>query len=338
MQRCLDLAIKGLGFVAPNPMVGCVIVCDDKIVSEGYHQKFGNEHAEPNAINKLNEETLKKSTLYVNLEPCSHYGKTPPCADLIIKKGIKKVVVGNLDSNPLVAGSGIQKLKDAGIDVEFGILNEECKKLNHRFFYFHENKRPYIILKWAQTKNGFVSKLPIPENLKDNWITCNESKLLVHQWRAQEQSILVGYNTVINDNPFLTARLVKGKNPTRLIIDEKAELLQNYNVFNNDSDTIVFNRFNNNKIENIQFIKVENDFSIKNILDECYKLNITSIIIEGGTKTLNEFIKHNLWNEARVFVNPNLTFTNGISAPDFNFQTHPYSIVGSDLLYTIFNK
>jgi diaminohydroxyphosphoribosylaminopyrimidine deaminase/5-amino-6-(5-phosphoribosylamino)uracil reductase len=206
MQRCLELAIKGLGNVAPNPMVGCVIVCDGEIVAEGYHEQYGSGHAEPNAIKQVSDAILQKSTLYVTLEPCSHHGKTPPCADLIISKGIKKVVVGNLDSNPLVSGRGIQKLKDAGIEVEYGILDKECRELNKRFFTFHEKKRPYIILKWAQTQDGFISHWPLPENKEDNWITGKESKTLVHQWRTEEQAILIGYNTLLADNPFLNSR------------------------------------------------------------------------------------------------------------------------------------
>ncbi len=221
MQRCLELAAKGLGNVAPNPMVGCVIVCDGEIVAEGYHEQYGCGHAEPNAIKQVSDAILKKSTLYVTLEPCSHHGKTPPCADLIISKGIKKVVIGNLDSNPLVSGRGIQKLKEAGIEVEHGILDKECRALNKRFFTFHEKKRPYIILKWAQTQDGFISHNPLPENKEDNWITGKESKALVHQWRGEEQAILIGYNTALVDNPLFTMhRLVKGKNPIRLIIDK----------------------------------------------------------------------------------------------------------------------
>jgi len=338
MQRCLELAEKGLGHVAPNPMVGCVIVCDNEIVAEGYHELYGSAHAEPNAIKQVSDAILKKSTLYVTLEPCSHFGKTPPCADLIISKGIKKVVVGNLDSNPLVAGKGIQKLKDAGIDVEFGVLDKECRELNKRFFTFHEKKRPYIILKWAQTQDGFISHWPLPENKEDNWITGKDSKAIVHQWRAQEQAILIGYNTAIIDNPLLTTRLAEGKNPVRLIIDENLDLPITLNVFNDDAKTIVFNSMKGVEQDNLRYNRIEFKNTIQEILKECFVLNISSIIIEGGTKTICEFIKQNLWDEARIFVNPNKNFEQGIAAPYLSFhQTTPMQI-GGDLLYTLYNR
>lgn len=319
-------------------MVGCVIVCDNEIVGEGYHEQFGSGHAEPNAIKQVSDAILKKSTLYVTLEPCSHFGKTPPCADLIISKGIKKVVIGNLDSNPLVAGKGIQKLKDAGIEVEFGILDKECRELNKRFFTVHEKKRPYIILKWAQTQDGFISHWPLPENKKDNWITGDESKTLVHKWRAQEQAILVGYNTAIIDNPLLTTRLAEGKNPVRLIIDENLDLPVSLNVFNDDAKTIVFNGMKDIEKENLRYVRIDFKNTILEILEECFVLNISSIIVEGGTKTITEFITKGLWDEARIFVNPNKKFGQGIVAPNLSFdQTTPTQISG-DLLYTLYNR
>lgn len=337
MQRCLELAAKGLGNVAPNPMVGCVIVCDGKIVAEGYHEQYGSGHAEPNAIKQVSDAILEKSTLYVTLEPCSHHGKTPPCADLIISKGIKKVLIGNLDSNPLVSGRGIQKLKDAGIEVEHGILDKECRELNKRFFTFHEKKRPYVILKWAQTNDGFISRLPLPENKEDNWITGKESKSLVHQWRAEEQAILIGFNTALVDNPLLTTRLAKGKNPVRLIIDEKLDLPHNLNIFNNEAKTIVFNSMKGSEHDNIRYVRIDFHNMIQEILNECYVLNISSIIIEGGTKTINEFIQKNTWDEARVFVNPNKTFEQGIAAPVISFNQSAPNQIGDDLLFTITN-
>lgn len=338
MQRCLELAIKGLGNVAPNPMVGCVIVCDDEIVAEGYHEQYGSGHAEPNAIKQVSDHILKRSTLYVTLEPCSHQGKTPPCADLIISKGIKKVIVGNLDSNPLVSGRGIQKLQDAGIEVEYGVLDKECRELNKRFFTFHEKKRPYVILKWAQTKDGFISRLPLPDNKEDNWITGTESKVLVHQWRAQEQAILVGYNTALVDNPLLTTRLTDGKNPVRLIVDKNIDLPTHLNIFNNDAKTIVFNSMKSSETDNVRYIRIDFQNAIQEILNECYALNISSVIIEGGTKTINEFIKKNLWDEARVFVNPSKTFGEGIVAPDLSINQITPLQIGHDLLYTLYNK
>lgn len=337
MHRALELASKGLGEVAPNPMVGCIIVRDNQIIAEGYHEQYGSAHAEPNAIKKVSDELLRESTLYVTLEPCSHFGKTPPCADLIISKGIKKVVVGNLDTNPLVSGKGIQKLKDAGIEVEYGVLDKECRELNKRFFTFHEKKRPYIILKWAQTQDGFISRWPVPEMKEDNWITGKESKELVHQWRSQEKAILIGYNTLINDNPLLTTRLANGKNPIRLVLTRTIDLQTDLNVFNADAKTIIFNPVKDDVKNNIEFVKIDWNNKAQDVLDYCFKNNISSIIVEGGTNTIYNFMNTNAWDEAQVFVNPTKKFEHGVTAPEINLNhTTPIS-VGNDLLYTILN-
>jgi diaminohydroxyphosphoribosylaminopyrimidine deaminase/5-amino-6-(5-phosphoribosylamino)uracil reductase len=338
MQRCLELAAKGFGNVAPNPMVGCVIVCDDEIVAEGYHEKFGAAHAEPNAIAKVSDELLKKSTLYVNLEPCSHFGKTPPCADLIISKGIKKVAVGNLDPNPLVAGKGIQKLKEAGIEVSHGILDNQCRELNKRFLTFYEKKRPYIILKWAQTQDGFISQWPLPENREDNWITGSESKALSHQWRSEEQAILIGYNTLINDDPLLTTRLIKGNSPLRLVLARELDLPQHLNVFNKDAKTIIFNSAKSELKHFVEYVKIDWTNKAKEVLEFCHSRTISSIIVEGGTNTIYNFMNQNLWDEARIFVNPNKNFVHGITAPEMNLKNIPSRKVGEDFLYTIKNK
>jgi diaminohydroxyphosphoribosylaminopyrimidine deaminase/5-amino-6-(5-phosphoribosylamino)uracil reductase len=337
MNHALELASKGLGQVAPNPMVGCVIVHNNQIISEGYHEQYGSAHAEPNAIKKVSDELLKESTLYVTLEPCSHFGKTPPCADLIISKGIKKVVVGNLDTNPLVSGKGIQKLKDAGIEVEYGILEKECRALNKRFFTFHEKKRPYVILKWAQTQDGFISHWPLPQDKEDNWITGKESKALVHQWRAQEQAILIGYNTLMNDNPQLTTRLAEGKNPIRLVLSRTIDLPTVLDIFNNDAKTIVFNPLKDEIKNNIEFVKIDWNKKAQEVLDYCFKHNISSIIVEGGTNTIYNFMNTNVWDEAQVFVNPTKKFEQGISAPEINLTNISPIQVGNDLLYTIIN-
>lgn len=337
MQRCLELAIKGLGNVAPNPMVGCVIVYEGEIIAEGYHEQIGESHAEPNAIKQVSDELLKKCTLYVSLEPCNHFGKTPPCADLIVSKGIPKVIVGCLDPNPLVAGKGIKKLHDAGIEVEYGVLDKECKELNKRFFTYQEKKRPYIILKWAQTQDGFVSRLPVPQNKEDNWITTIESKQLVHQWRAEEQAILVGFKTALVDNPLLTTRLVAGKNPIRIVIDKKLELPNDLSVFNNDAKTIVFNGMKDGVNGHVHYIQVHLNNMVEEILHQCYLQNISSIIVEGGTHTINQFIEQNMWDEARVFVNPNLNFGTGVPAPQVDIHSIKSENIGSDLLYFIIN-
>lgn len=338
MQRCLELAAKGFGNAAPNPMVGCVIVCDDKIIAEGFHEKFGAPHAEPNAISKVSDELLKKSTLYVNLEPCSHFGKTPPCADLIISKGIRKVVVGNLDPNPLVAGKGIQKLEEAGIEVSHGILDQECRELNKRFLTFYEKKRPYIILKWAQTQDGFISQWPLPENKEDNWITGNESKALSHQWRSQEQAILIGYNTLVNDDPLLTTRLVNGNSPLRLVLARELNLPQQLNVFNKDAKTIIFNSLKSELKHFVEYVKIDWASKVTDVLDFCHSRQISSIIVEGGTNTIYQFMNQNLWDEARVFVNPHKPFVHGIPAPEINLDAASSIEVGKDLLYLFKNE
>ena len=248
MQRCIDLAKKGIRAVAPNPMVGCVLVVEDKIIGEGYHERYGEAHAEVNAINSVsNKSLLKKATLYVSLEPCSHTGKTPPCAELIIKKGIKKVVIGTKDSNPIVGGKGIEKLKNGGVQVEEGILQEQCLELNKRFFTFHEKQRPYVILKWAQTLDGFLDRNREDETQKINWISEPETKTLVHKWRSEEQSILVGRNTITNDNPSLTVRDYGGINPIRLVIDSQLQISGALNVYSKDAPTIVFNGIKDKK-------------------------------------------------------------------------------------------
>ena len=249
MQKCLDLAAKAFPNNIPNPMVGCIIIYDNKIIGKGYHKKFGEKHAEVNAIESIkNKKLLLKSTLYVNLEPCSHFGKTPPCVNMIIKYKIPNVVIGCVDSNSKVSGQGIQKLKDAGINVTLGILEEKSRDLNKRFFTFHEKKRPYIILKWAKSKDGMIA----PKNQNSSfWMTSKESKKLVHKWRSEEQAILVGKNTVIKDDPQLTVRELKGDNPVRIIIDKKLQISQDKKIFNKDASTIIFNEIINFNVRTI---------------------------------------------------------------------------------------
>lgn len=335
MRRCLELAERGLGYVAPNPMVGCVIVHHEKIIAEGYHQKYGEAHAEVNALKHISDESiLPECTLYVSLEPCSHYGKTPPCSDLIIAKKIKKVVIGCTDSNPLVAGKGIEKLSAAGIEVITGVLEKEGRELNKRFFTFFEKKRPYIILKWAQAKDGFISR-NAPFTREENWITGVESQRLVHEWRAQEQAILVGTNTALADNPQLTVRLAEGKNPLRVLIDKNLRTPATNTIFSPAAETLVFNAISDKKGNNVTFKKIA--FSqdiIPQILDELYHRKIISIIIEGGTHTLQSFISQGLWDEARVFEG-NKIFSEGIKAPVFPASAKPVStkLIGEDVLF-----
>lgn len=334
MQQAIELAKKGLGNVAPNPMVGCVIVKDETIVATGFHQKYGEAHAEVNAINALpNDINPTDCTLYVTLEPCCHFGKTPPCTDLIIKKGFKKVIVCNLDPNPLVAGKGIKMLKDAGVEVLTGVLEQEGRELNKRFFTFFEKKRPYYILKWAQTADGFISRLPLPLNRDENKISGTEAQRIVHQMRAEEMGIMVGKNTVLADNPNLTIRLVEGNNPIRMFIDKDLEVPESFNIYNPSAKTIVFNRIKNEIKNNIEFVKLDFDLNVlSQISDKLYELNIQSVLVEGGMRLLNDFIQQNILDEIFVFENPKLKFGNGIKAPQINLVGH-FDKVGEDKLY-----
>ena len=314
MQRCLELAQLGAGNVAPNPMVGCVIVFENKIIGEGYHREFGETHAEVNAIADVdNKKVLEKSTLYVNLEPCVHFGKTPPCSDLIIKHKIPNVVIGSIDNNKLVSGKGVDHLKSHGVKVEINILEQSCKSLNKRFYTSHTKKRPYIILKWAETQDGFISRLKNKgQLLKDNWITSENSKVLSHQIRANEQAILIGKNTALNDNPSLTTRLVEGKYPIRILLCNNPSGLEDLKILNDPYPTIIFNSKIEKKIKNKEWIKF--DGSIKHLLDKLSEKNIQSIIIEGGSNVLNQFITNNIWDEAIQFIG-NKNFEKGIVAP-----------------------
>ncbi|HRN45021.1 MAG TPA: bifunctional diaminohydroxyphosphoribosylaminopyrimidine deaminase/5-amino-6-(5-phosphoribosylamino)uracil reductase RibD, partial [Flavobacterium sp.] len=304
IRRCIELARNGLGTTYPNPLVGSVIVYDGKIIGEGWHKKSGESHAEVNAVKAVKDKSLlKKATIYVSLEPCSHFGKTPPCCDLIIKNNIPNVVIGTVDPNVKVAGNGIKKLIEAGIHVTVGVLEEECNALNKRFFTFHKKKRPFIVLKWAESQDGFIAPTEKLEK-KPVWITNQYSRQLVHKWRTEEQAILVGTQTAIDDNPKLNARDWSGKNPIRLVIDQNNRIEKNNHIFDNQAVTIVFSK-------SIDTIKKENtifeilDFE-KNIAEQIvqilYQHQIQSVIIEGGRQTLQTFIDANLWDEARVFV------------------------------------
>jgi len=341
MQRCLDLAALGMGKVSPNPMVGAVIVHDGKIIGEGYHQQYGQAHAEVNAINdalaKFDNagELFKKSTIYVSLEPCAHYGKTPPCADLIIKHHIPKVVVGCRDPFDQVDGKGIEKLKDAGIEVLVGVLEDECKWLNRRFFTRVQQHRPYIILKWAQTADGFFA----PDDNKQHWITGLESRKLVHQWRGEEDAILVGKNTVLADNPQLNVRYGDGRSPKRIVIDRRLELKNNLHVFDQSVETLIFNEIKTAIDGKNKYIALE-DFDRyvpQFILYQLYLQDIQSVIIEGGAYTLNSFIEAGLWDEARIFTGET-TLTTGIKAPKINGIIAEEIPSGKDHLLILYNK
>ncbi len=317
IQRCITLAKNGLGTTYPNPLVGSVVVYNDTIIGEGWHYQAGKPHAEVRAIQAVEDKTLlKKATIYVSLEPCSHFGKTPPCVNLIIQKQIKNVVIGSKDPNPKVSGNGIKRLKEAGCHVIFGILEEECTALNKRFFTFHQKKRPYIILKWAQTQNGYIAPQSKDE-IKPVWISNKFSRQLVHKWRAEEQAILVGTKTVLEDNPTLTVRDWTGKNPLRCVLDKNLKIPEDASVFNDNAPTLVFTEKEIKNKPGITFHTI--DFSdtkniAKQLCDVLYKENVQSVILEGGRKTLQTFIDENLWDEARIFTG-NSIFKKGVKAP-----------------------
>jgi diaminohydroxyphosphoribosylaminopyrimidine deaminase / 5-amino-6-(5-phosphoribosylamino)uracil reductase len=311
MQRAMQLAMNGLGKVSPNPLVGCVIEHKGKIIGEGWHQQYGEPHAEVNALREVKDESLlPESTLYVNLEPCSHYGKTPPCADLIIEKKVGRVVISNGDPNPKVAGRGIKKLREAGIEVIEDILFVEGQSLNRRFFTQMERNRPYIILKWAQTADGFIAR---PDG-SSKWISNEISRSLVHKWRTEEDAVLVGTQTALLDNPRLTVREWQGRNPKRIVIDRNLRLPTDLHLFDQSVETLVYTLRDKPSTENCQFIKLPESFQIETILEDLLGRNIQSIIVEGGTATLNQFIAKGLWDEARVFTAGHL-FKVGISGP-----------------------
>lgn len=335
MQRAINLAKLGAGSVSPNPMVGAVIVYKNKIIGEGYHQKYGEAHAEVNAINSVlkkhsnAQNLLQQCTIYVSLEPCSHFGKTPPCTNLIIKHKIPKVVIGCTDFNPTVKGNGIKILQNAGVNVVLGILEQECIELNKRFFTSIAKQRPYIILKWAQTADGFFA----PNNGTQFWITSATAKTLVHQWRAQEDCILVGKNTAKIDNPQLNVRLVEGKNPKRAVIDRDLQLPKGLFLFDNSQQTFVFNIQNTHTQHQTKYIAIEEfDYLLPQyILYQLYLNDVQSLIIEGGAKTLQTFIDANLWDEARIFTGPQNLFT-GIIAPKIEGKLTSVNNLDDDIL------
>lgn len=333
MSRCLELAKRGSGYVAPNPMVGAVLVHEERIIGEGYHQRYGEAHAEVNCINQAiqtgKKDLLKNSMLYVSLEPCAHYGKTPPCTDLILKNEIPKVIIGCRDPNKEVNGKGIEKLNGAGIKTEESILENECRDLNRRFFTFHLQHRPYIILKWAQTADGKIAAFIIPqtrqdfENAVDNkesfqrLIISNEySNKLVHKWRSEEASILVGTNTALIDNPALNTRHWEGLSPIRMIVDMNLRLPSSLKIFDRQTRTIVFNIIKHEEENNLLYWQVTNDVSlVHQILNALYHLKIQSVLVEGGARLLQSFIDEGLWDEARIISNQQLAIGNGLAAP-----------------------
>ena len=349
MERCLQLAQNGLGRVAPNPLVGSVVVCDGRIIGEGFHAEYGKSHAEVNAIHSVTDKSLlKKSTLYVSLEPCSHYGKTPPCAELIIEMGIPRVVVAIRDPFPEVSGRGIARLQEAGVEVVEGVLAEQAQEVNRRFLTFQLKKRPYVILKWAQSLDAYIDVDRLPGDLKKPmWITNELARAVVHRWRSEEQSIMVGTKTVELDNPRLNVRDWNGKNPIRVVIDRTLRLAPDSNVFDEETLTLIMMGNNSGSASrrqlflnrpNIEMVAI--DFSrdiVPQIMDVLYQRSVQSIIVEGGAQVLDSFISRNLWDEARVFIGRKL-FHSGVRAPILAAKPVSEDRLFDSILYTYRNK
>ena len=325
MHRCLQLAQLGAGNTAPNPMVGAVLVYGDRGIGEGYHQQYGLPHAEVNCINRVqkdDEHLISSSTLYVSLEPCAHFGKTPPCADLVIKHAIPLVVVGCRDPFKQVNGKGIEKLQNAGVKVIQGVLEEECKDLNKRFFVFNLEQRPYIVLKWAESNNGMIGKADGSKIAISNAFT----NRLVHKWRGEEAGIMVGTNTAAYDDPQLNTRLWPGKVPVRLVLDLDLRLSSHLRVFDQQQRTTIFNAVKQENSGQVLYQKVERDKPLlPQILNACYQLNIQSVLVEGGARLLQTFIDAGLWDEARVIRNNELIIENGLPAPLLKNQSIHHS-------------
>jgi diaminohydroxyphosphoribosylaminopyrimidine deaminase/5-amino-6-(5-phosphoribosylamino)uracil reductase len=335
MNRCLELAQNGIGNTSPNPMVGALLVHGGKIIGEGFHQAFGESHAEVNAINNAietgNKNLLEESTLFVSLEPCAHTGKTPPCSDLIIRYKIPEVVIGCLDPFPDVNGKGIQKLSVAGVKIHSGILENECLEMNRRFMLFHKKKRPYVILKFAQSANGIVAP-SIPENKK---ISNDKTDILVHKWRSEEAAIMVGTNTVIEDNPRLTVRKWKGKNPVRIVIDRKLKLNNDFFVFDDSAPVLVLNELKEEKNNTISYVKIDFENNpIRQFLDAIYKRTLLSVLVEGGPKLIAGFINEGLWDEARIITAEKI-ISEGLQAPEIKGNIFSASSLTGDHIVTI---
>ena len=320
MQYCLELASRGKLWVAPNPMVGAALVDNEgNIAGSGWHQQYGSAHAEVNAFKDFHlrygaDATAEDLTLYVSLEPCSHFGKTPPCADLIIREGVKHVVVGSLDPNPLVSGNGVRKLKEADVDVHIGVLEEQCRYLNRRFICLYEKKRPYVILKWAQTADGFIA----PRNQSERFvISTPQTKRIVHQMRAENMAIMVGTNTALLDNPKLTVTHAEGRNPIRILLDRHNRVPRNYNIFSDEAETIVYS----------------DDTDWHYILSDLAQRGIHSVLVEGGAALLNHIIGTDIYDEVHVEINPNIHLYDGIAAPKIAIEGTP-EIVDGNLLYS----
>ena len=335
MLRCLELAAKGMGDVAPNPLVGAVLVYHDKIIGEGYHEQYGQAHAEVNAINSVSgKELISQSALYVNLEPCAHHGKTPPCVDLVLEKNIPRVVIANQDPFHQVSGRSIKRMKDAGIEVVENVLKEKGAWLNRRFFTYHQKKRPYIILKWAQSRDGFFAK----DSLQQTWISNKLSKKVVHRWRSEEAAIMVGTQTAITDNPQLTNRYWGGKQPVRILLDRQLKVSPSNHLLDDSTPTLVLNESKSEKTGHTEYIKVNFDNTLlSQLMDELYQRELQSLIVEGGAGLLSSFVEAGLWDEARI-ITGDVFFGSGIKAPVLQGDIYSEDHLGSDQLLVVKNS
>lgn len=343
MGRCLDLALNGIGNVAPNPMVGAVIVYNNRIIGEGYHARYGEAHAEVNAINSVKDKSLlKDSTLYVSLEPCTHFGKTPPCTDRIVEEGIPRVVVAMADPNPVVNGRGVEMLRQHGVEVTVGVLEERAQELNRQYIIYQTKQRPYVVLKWAQTLDGFIDRLREGASQPAEWITNEQARMMVHKWRSEHQAIMVGTNTVEADNPQLNVRYWHGKNPTRVVIDRRLRLNAKAHVFDGSQPTLLFTGNNSSAltrrnefagIDKLEIISMDFARDVETqILKELSERHISSMLVEGGGSFLSSFVKKGLWDEARIFVG-NKFFGTGIKAPAAEGRLHSFEQIGNCKLF-----
>lgn len=332
MRRAIALASMGLGSTSPNPLVGCVLVKEGKIIGEGYHQQYGQAHAEVNAVQSVKDPAqIPGATAYVTLEPCTFHGNTPPCTDLLIKHQVGKVIIGTLDPHKRVNGTGVQRLRDHGIEVETGLLEKEYRDLNRRFFTYYEEQRPYIILKWAQTSDGFIAR----NNFDSKWISNAQSRQLVHKWRSEEDAILVGKNTAHYDNPSLTVREWKGQHPTRVLVDLNLDLKEEGNLWNKEAPTLIFNALLSKSEGDHEWIKIDRVNYEFPLLEELHQRRITSLIVEGGAKTLQGFIDKDLWDEARIFQSEQ-AFGEGIAAPKIDGNLIEEKLVEKDILKILY--
>lgn len=338
MRRAIDLAQLGSGHVAPNPLVGCVIVHQGRIIGEGYHKKFGGPHAEVNAIASVEDASLlSESTLYVTLEPCAHFGKTPPCSNLIIEKRIPRVVIGNLDPFPAVNGRGIEQMRNAGIHVETDVLVDECRFMNRRFFTFQEKQRPYVVLKWAQSRDGFMD-IERTKGVQGSFMISHpDTQVAVHRWRSEEAAILIGKNTLYNDNPSLTVRRVEGTNPLRLLLSSEPIDLSSFHLSKEEAPTWVLTNSSEKNVDAIRYLACGNVHDLKAVMRRLFDEKVLSILVEGGAQVLHSFIESGLWDEARV-ITGDMELGQGLRAPKLPVVQHHSESSATDGIGYYFNK